>query len=644
MLNRGDTIQAASLLLDYFSSVDRKWVMSTLDTSSIDRNIMIAKALLHDSVYDGDLVVKIPILEKGGWQWDFTGPNKDDEFGYGLNGHKYLPSLIHAWEFTAEDRYVIKYDQIIRDWIINHPLPDLKDSIYLVLDTTRILDWRDIGEVEWRTLEAGHRLGAGWLPCFFALQNHTGFTAATRLLMLSSLLDQARYLYAHHKSGHNWTTMEMNGLALAALSFPEFKESEGWADYALDVMIHELQRQVYPDGVQTEISTKTQWVALRRFESIADHFRKVGKPVSEAYTQRLEKMYTYLALCMRPDGYQPINNDADREDLRPRILKAASKFNRQDWVWPATNGQKGIEPSEGPSITFPWSGIHIFRSGWEALAHWSFFDTGPYGTGHQHRDMLHLSITAYGKDLLVDGGRYTHQDYFSFDPAVWRGYFRSSFSHNVILIDGAGQNPGPVKAASELVPNQDFLHEDSYDFATGVFKEGYTGVAGRIEHQRSVMYVHDQFWVVLDQIHTDRRRNIQALWHYAPGYKVNFEGNECVSINDASPNLRIIPLGKLNWQTEVVSGMTEPHIQGWYSETYGKKVENACVVYSANIQENSVFGWLLVPGMGTVLPVNVHTEMGMELVSIAITSATQKNINISIPLHGNIEQLKLEYK
>jgi hypothetical protein len=456
-LQQGDTVEAAQSLLTYYREVDRSWMVSTLDPVSANESEGMANLIMHDSVRIGTVRDRIPLRPGGGWQWDYTGPEADDEFGYSLNGHRYLPSLWRTWQSSGNPAYVQVFDRLIKDWVINHPLPAQEDSIYLVLEGGHDLDYRDLGEVEWRTLETGNRLGASWTQLFYGFQSSPDFTEAARLLMLSGIADQANYLHQYHKKGHNWTTMEMNGLALVGLAFPEFKAADLWADYALTVMEREINRQVYPDGVQTELSTKTQWVALHRFESVATNFQKAGRDISQDYLYRVEEMYNYMAYSLRPDGHQPLNNDSDREDLRPRILEAAEKFDRPDWIWIATNGSQGSEPDSLPSVVFPWAGIHVMRNGWDDKAHWSFFDTGPFGTGHQHADKLHLSIAAYGKDLLVDGGRYTHKDYFSFDPTNWRGYFRSSFSHNVILVDGKGQNGGPTTVDQPLESGVSFI-------------------------------------------------------------------------------------------------------------------------------------------------------------------------------------------
>lgn len=631
-LAAGDTVAAAEALLQHYRQADRSWVVRALGDLPEADVMTLANGLLVDSVLIHGVPDKMPLLENGGWQWNHTGPDKDDEFGYTLNGHNYLPALLQAWKNTGDATYIAAFDRIVKDWVVQHPLPAAGDSVYVVLDPSQKIDWRDIGEVEWRTLETGNRLGATWPQLFYSLQGQEEFSAAARLLMLSSIADQAAYLRQYHKRGHNWTTMEMNGLALSSLAFPEFKAANAWADYALATMTQEINRQVYPDGLQTEISTKTQWVALRRFESVADHFENAGRQVSEKYLDRLEEMYHYLAYSMRPDGYQPINNDSDREDLRPRMLVAAKKFNRPDWQYIATNGREGTLPEQAPTITFPWAGIHVMRNGWQGDAHWAFFDTGPYGTGHQHRDKLHLSVTAFGRDLLVDGGRYTHMDYFSFDPKNWRGYFRSSFSHNVILVDGNGQKEGPVRTGQPLSEGLDYRHEAGYDYAWGSFTDGYENVEGETEHSRSVLYLRDHYWIVLDHFRTDRPRQLQVLWHYAPDSQVSLEGNVAVSARPDAANLRIVPLGSVNWQGEIVSGQETPVIQGWYSADYGTKVPNPTVVYSAPIEQSVTFAWLLVPAQGTVPVVDAQCVEKAGIVNFTIRETDQSPVQISLPL------------
>lgn len=642
-LAAGDTVAAAVWLVDYFQRQDRSWIVGTLDPLEESEARSIARIMLNDSVDINGVRDRIPVHPDGGWQWDFTGPEADAEFAYSLNTQSYLPVLYFKYQQDGASEYVALFDKIVKDWIVHHPLPAEGDSIYLVLQRPSQIDYRDIGEVEWRTLDTGRRLGSAWPQLFYAFQDADAFSPATRLLMLAGMAEQAAYLRKYHKSGHNWTTMEMNGLALVGLGFPEFKAATEWADYALQVMSEEINRQVYPDGTQTEISTKTQWVALRRFESVAVNFGKAGREVSDAYVRRLEAMYQYLAYAMRPDGHQPLNNDSDREDLRPRVMQAAAKFERPDWVFIATNGEQGERPEVGPTITYPWAGIHVLRNGWDKDAHWAFFDTGPYGTGHQHRDMLHLSVSAFGKDLLVDGGRYTHRDYFSFDPTIWRGYFRSSLSHNTLLVDGNGQKMGPLRAEVPLEAGRDFLHAAGYDYAQGTFDRGYENTEGQAAHTRSVLYLHDRYWIVLDQFATDRPREVQVLWHYAPDIGIAIRDGQIVSNGTDGPGLRIVPLGAISWEPEIVMGQEKPYLQGWYSANYGEKVPNPTVVYRANLDQSATFAWVLIPENGPMNDPDITFAERADEVAISIAGTGKQSVNIILPKDKNPAKLNVSW-
>ncbi|HEX5025387.1 MAG TPA: alginate lyase family protein [Agriterribacter sp.] len=639
---KGDTIAAAKALLEHYrESHTADWLLNQSLPGNENELLLIARRLLEDSATIQDAVVKIPKQEDGGWTWKYEGPDHDAEFGYSLNGHKYFVAFLSAWKATKDEAYIKTFDHLIRDWVIHNPLPPETDSIYRVF-TSKNLDWRDLGEVVWRDLEAGNRMGISWPQTFYRFQQSDAFTPAARLIMLSGIVEHAEYIQKYHKKGHNWTTMEMNGLGLVGLTFPELKQANEWADYAMQVMETEIGRQVYPDGVQTELSTKTHWVALSPFETIADNFKKAGRSVKQSYTRRLEEMYNYLAYSMRPDGHQPLNNDADREDMRPRVLKAAQTFHRADWEWIATNGSSGEQPKGLPSIVFPWAGINVMRSGWDGQAQWTFFDAGPFGTGHQHSDMLHLSIFAFGKDLLVDGGHYTHKDYFSFDPTIWRGYFRSSFSHNVILVDGKGQNAGPLRATAALQDGVDYMNTPAFDYARGTFSSGYNEVAGKVEHTRSIVYVKEKCWLVVDHIETDRPRTLQALWHYAPSCSVSVSGERTASENTGEGNIEIVPVGKSSWKVEIVKGQEKPFIQGWYSAKSGEKVPNAAVVYTQNIQKSTTFAWVLVTAKGKVPKMKtkiIHQDE--QEMQVRVDIENQQPVTVTVPMHPGPPQVQL---
>jgi hypothetical protein len=289
-----------------------------------------------------------------------------------------------------------------------------------------------------------------------------------------------------------------------------------------------------------------------------------------------------------------MNNDSDRVDNRARIIEAAERYRRDDWMYIITNGAKGKKPEGLPSKAWPWAGQIVMRSGFDRDAHWGFFDIGPAGIGHQHNDRLHLSVAAYGRDLLVDGGRYWYKSFR--DP--WRRYFVGSTSHNVIVIDGKIQGRG--RTAVNRPFTDAFAFDPKFDYARGTFADGYHGLKGKATHERSVRYIRGVCWVVADRITTDRPRNLQALWHFHPDCTVEADGLHAASVDVGKGNLRIIPVASPEWKLELVRGQAKPGIQGWYSPTYNVKQPSTAAVYSATIDTTRTFGWVLLPAKGRV--------------------------------------------
>lgn len=91
-------------------------------------------------------------------------------------------------------------------------------------------------------------------------------------------------------------------------------------------------------------------------------------------------------------------------------------------------------------------GIAVFRAQHQGEDFQVLLIAGPHGAGHSHCDKLHVSLTARGECLATDLGTagYAVRDI--------HGYYRSTLSHNTLLVDEKDQKP--VKNAHlEFQPN-----------------------------------------------------------------------------------------------------------------------------------------------------------------------------------------------
>jgi hypothetical protein len=604
----GNLVGACNYLLEFYKNGNTAQGLRMKQLAKTDKTDALADTILNNVFVIQNVRGQVPYGEDGHRDWYYKGPNNDSEWAWLSNRHSQINQVLTAYFETGNPKYAKYIDLFLRDFIIKSmPYPAAKSSTSV-----------------WRGLEASFRAKV-WSRIFYGLINSEYLSPATELLILSSLPDHAHYNRNFH-GGNNWLTMEISALATVATNFPEYKGSGEWLAYSIETMTASMKDQVYADGVQTELTSHYHSVALSNFELFKDICDNANKALPDFFNRTIEDMYSYLAHTIRPDGFRILNNDGDRGSDRDRILNGSKKYHNNEWEYLATNGRCGTEPSQGPSFFYPWAGQLISRSGYDADAHWSFFDIGPWGSGHQHNDKLHISISAYGRDLLVDAGRFAYTGEVA---RKFRPYARSSSGHNIVLIDGKGQGAGPTHARVPL-DKHSCLITDDFDHATNSF-DRFMDVDGEMKHIRSVFYVRGEFWVVVDRIMTDRPRKIDALWHWHPECVVQ-KDHLTVKTNNKKGNLAIVPVSKQAFDITLIKGQEEPGIQGWYSPEYNIFEPNVTSVYSTEISENTTFVWLLLP-----------SKEGMPKIRAEIMAEDEYGVKIGVKSKKKNWQLDIPY-
>ncbi|MFW6045108.1 MAG: alginate lyase family protein, partial [Planctomycetota bacterium] len=584
-LEDDDLESACRALLEYYRQADtvpwlREQQMDPGEGDISESALERAQQIVEEDIYRGHGgTARIPRNDAGHPAWAYTGPERDQGFRSRVNRHSHLSRLLRAYQATGDRRYIERLDADLRSW--------------LICADGRLTPWGT------GPLEPALRLPQ-WARTFYALQEEDRFKPATRLLMLATLPAHAEHTQNHLKRNHNFATMQMRGLGTLATAFPEFERSDSWWQFARDNMIREIEAQVYPDGVQTELSFGYHMVALKRFDAFREVAQKADRTLEDDYINQVERMWDYAAYALRPDGTTPLSGDSDRDNLSDRLRSTAEQFSRPDWLYIATKGREGERPEDPPSRFYPWAGQLISRSGWEEDAHWSFFDVGPWGTGHQHNDALHLSFFANGRGVLVDSGRFA----YSGDLAE---QFRDDYAahtrgHNTVLLNGEGQLPAQQRAENPHVQNR---ITENFDFALKTFSDGYEAPEGanngeqRGSHDRAVVYLRGLGWVVVDRMVAEGEHSIQPLWHYHPDVTVQKEGQTVITTDEDAGNIRLTPAGGMDWELDLIRGQEEPVPQGWYSSSYGEAGPATAAVYDGPMHDAAMFGWVITPGLGT---------------------------------------------
>jgi hypothetical protein len=616
----GNLVEACNQLLEYYKNGNTAQYLRKVQPVKSIKTVELADSILKNIFIIQNVKGEVPIDADGHRDWYYKGPNNDREWAWLSNRHTQISNVLSAYFETGNPKYAEYIDLFLKDFIIKSmPYPALKSSTSI-----------------WRGLEVAARAKV-WSQIFYGLLNSDYLTASTQLLILSSLADHAHYNRNFHGS-NNWLTMEISALATVATNYPEYKKSSEWLEYAANTISESMKGQVYPDGVQTELTAHYHNVAIRNFVLFKEICDRANYPLPEYFNQTIEKMYRYIAHTVRPDGNRILNNDGDLGSDVKLILEGAKTYDRPEWSYLATNGKLGIKPKDGPSYFYPWAGQLISRSGYDADAHWSYFDIGPWGSGHQHNDHMHISISAYNKDILVDAGRFAYTGDIA---EKFRGYAKGTQGHNTVLIDGKGQKPG-VPIIDKPISEDHYKITPDFDFAWNSFDQFYD--IAHVTHSRSLFYVRGYFWVIVDHIKTDQPRKIETLWHLHPECILEIEDAKNVITKNEKGNLAIIPVEKSTWEINIVEGQENPEIQGWYSKEYNKFEANKAIIYSTKIKKDETFVWLLFPSEKQVPALKAKiVKKNIAGVEINVTIEKKGTWNLTIP-YTDSHKAKLDFQ
>ena len=491
--------------------------------------------------------------------WLTTALPKDDEWRIEWYKFYYGLDLAHAFAVTGDAKYRRTWQQLVRSWIAQMPVGcDSSD-----VAARRITNWIYAWNAFSREFEPG-------------FENE----------IVSHLAAEVSHLRRHLTAERNHRTLELYALFLAALALPEL----GWDDL-LEFAIAELHRNlltdVRPDGVHREQSTHYHMIALRSFLGARENAARFSLSLPASFDERLEKACEFLLHVQRPDGLIPALSDADTGNYSDLLKLAAKIFNRDDFLYAATNGDEGRAPAE-TCPSFPDGGYFIQRSGWDRKARYLVFDCGPLGDGgHGHYDFLNIEVAANGRPLIVDPGRFTYAE----DEANWRQRFKGTAAHNTVCVDELDQVPyrrgkprGPLAHARLVerfrVPGLDMLCGE-------VRSPVYEAV-----HTRRIFFVTGEYWLIVDSLRGEVPHKYDLRFHLTPTAL-----NHCTLLFRCRGGPLWPPLRGTGAATEgrPYNDCKVELSHGWISSRYGIKEAAPVVSVTSEGQANADFYTLIAP-------------------------------------------------
>ncbi len=529
------------------------------------------------------------------------GGTGDKKIVWELNRHQHFVTLGRAYWVTGDERYAETFATHVTSWMEQNP-PKLG------------LNWLSSLEVAFRAIS--------WVWALHFFRDSARLTPDLFLRLLKHLYLHARHLETYlstYSSPNTHLTGEALGLYYLGLQLPEFRAARRWRAAAEAILLGELRRHVRADGVYFEQSSYYHRYTTDFYTHLYVLARANGAEPGGALAAKLQLLLDHLMHITRPDGTTPLFGDDDGgkllkfeerrpNDFRAALANGAALFARPDYKYVAGGaaeetlwllGPAGLaafdavearEPA-GLSRAFTDGGYYVMRDGWGAGANYLLLDCGPHGTmncGHAHADALAFDLAAHGRTLLVDPGTYVYTA-----SRELRDYFRATGSHNTLTVDGESSSvpAGPftwrhvARAAA-----RDWIAHARFDYFAGEH-DGYLRLPEPARHERSVLFLKGDYWVVRDRVETDGAHRYALHFHFAPGAAPAVEraadGPPAVRERGSGPGLSLFTFGTGGgaWREEA----------GWVSSCYAGRERAPVVSFEAEGRGGREFVTFLVP-------------------------------------------------
>ncbi|MCX8053999.1 MAG: heparinase II/III family protein [Armatimonadetes bacterium] len=239
--------------------------------------------------------------------------------------------------------------------------------------------------------------------------------------------------------------------------------------------------------------------------------------------------------------------DSWYENYTDELRRAGELLGRPDFVWIATQGKRGAQPSETSKV-YPEAGYFIMRSDFGgqgrnyADARQLFIHNGGWFGSHGHWDLTSVNLYGYGRTLIIDPGQYEYKPAPGIDP-YW-----SSRIHSMLVCEGQNvkREPGPSNWATNSV----------IDWFDGRHF-GYSHMDGVDHVRRRVAYVKPDYFLFDDSARGTRDFNWAQVWNLTdPNARFDQQTGTIETTFDRGGNVIILNLEPGSLSVERATGIT----------------------------------------------------------------------------------------
>lgn len=500
-----------------------------------------------------------------------------------VNCFSHLSVLGALYWHSRDERYAREFVAEVTDHVLSNPAPE---------GYVR-------GTAVWSRLTACTPLNGSWLDAYNYFLPSESFTPEAHAVMLKGFIEKARYAVRAPDAVNRYMS-QLSGIYNVGAYFPELKEAGALRDFAVAAMRTAAEDEFYPDCISKELCPGYHGSSRGAMERIINTAKEMGYEAPPGLAKAVKHTYDFYPKVVTPLGGQPNFGDSwgpAYGRINKTFAAARGRWDDPTFEWLASNGTAG-KPPEFTSTRLPWAGFYVMRSGWDKEARYLCLDAGPMGKGHWHEDFGNFECYAYGEHLIAEVGVY------SYVYSKWNQYFKSSLSHNVVIVDGYSQKRAGKGYSETDKPRENDWHSDAvFDMAWGFYDgpwsdfmdyRGQRTVKLPATQRRDVCFVKNDYWIVCDRLACPGRHDYAQLFHFLPDRTPKVLGPGRAGTSDAKRANILLVQADESIGAQVIRGRDDPP-QGWFSPS-GGKIEPAPVLsFDQSAEDSALYDTVLLP-------------------------------------------------
>jgi hypothetical protein len=550
-------------------------------------------------------------------------------------------TLVRAYWRTGDERFPEAFWTLVEDWRAKNA-------------PQRGPHWMSGQEIAFRIM--------AWCFGLYGML-HSKATSAERVAGLAQMVAvSARRIegnlgYALSQR-NNHGISEAAGLWTAGLLFPELRQAAHWRGIG-GAVLQKLERElIYADGAFAQHSACYHRLMLHDYLWAIRLGDVCGSPLSAQLRQGVGKAVEFLAhIQAAQDGRVPNygQNDGSRilplnncawGDYRPVLQAAGYLCSAQRryasgawdedllWLFGPQALQAPQAAEELPEFSAPQGGCHGFRS----RESYAMLRCATYRHRPGQADQLHFDLWWRGQNVALDAGTYSYNH-----PSPWDNPLAAAFFHSTVTVDDLDQMQrlgrflwlpwlrGTVQSRQQTSSGRLAYWQGAHN--------GYQRLRPPAYHQRAVVKLWPDVWLVLDRLWSAQSRAYRLHWLLTDAQHA-WSAETCTMVLHLAGGEYQINLGALERKMQVsITRADASTPRGWVAPCYMQR--QPALSLATTVDAPNVLFWTIL-GPGPIEATQGEAQLMLQSESwqaaIDLRPGFSGDIVRRIVLHGAIEE------